>query len=84
MALHIEKPEAEELAHKLADATGKPVDDAVIEALRAELQRAGTALSRSPLRVKLDEITARIAALPTLDERSADEILGYDEHGLPT
>ncbi|WP_232666610.1 type II toxin-antitoxin system VapB family antitoxin [Pseudonocardia sp. TRM90224] len=23
------------------------------------------------------------AVLPTLDERPAEEILGYDEHGLP-
>jgi antitoxin VapB len=32
---------------------------------------------------ELDEIAKRCAALPGLDARSADEILGYDEHGLP-
>jgi hypothetical protein len=25
----------------------------------------------------------RVDALPTSDSRPADEILGYDEHGLP-
>ena len=26
----------------------------------------------------------RIWAVPALDERSPDEIIGYDEHGLPS
>jgi hypothetical protein len=30
-----------------------------------------------------DEILRRLDALPTIDPRAADEILGYDEHGLP-
>lgn len=29
-------------------------------------------------------IAARVAKLPVLDDRSPDEILGYDESGLPT
>ena len=33
---------------------------------------------RVPLREELREIAARCAALPTIDHRSADEILGYD------
>jgi len=32
---------------------------------------------------ELDEIANRCAALPVLDARPADEILGYDERGLP-
>ena len=32
---------------------------------------------------KLNAILARVDALPTLDERSEDEILCYDENGLP-
>jgi antitoxin VapB len=37
---------------------------------------------------KLDEaleaIVRRVDALPVLDDRSADEIIGYDENGLPS
>jgi hypothetical protein len=29
------------------------------------------------------EIVRRVNALPVLDPRSADEIIGYDAHGLP-
>jgi antitoxin VapB len=32
---------------------------------------------------EIDEIMRRVDALPVLDSRSEDEILGYDEHGLP-
>jgi len=31
-----------------------------------------------------DDILRRVDAMPTLDPRCADEILGYDEHGLPS
>jgi antitoxin VapB len=37
-------------------------------------------------RTTMDEIMAiaeRVARAPVLDDRSADEILGYDENGLP-
>ena len=36
-----------------------------------------------PLIDELAAIRRRCAALPTLDTRSAEEILGYDEAGLP-
>ena len=29
-------------------------------------------------------IAAEFQTLPVLDDRTPDEILGYDEHGLPT
>ena len=32
----------------------------------------------------LEEIARRCAALPVVDDRTADEILGYDENGLPS
>ena len=33
---------------------------------------------------KIDAICAEVAALPVLDPRSPDEIIGYDEFGIPT
>lgn len=35
------------------------------------------------LSAELDAIALRCAALPVLDERPEEEILGYDERGLP-
>jgi antitoxin VapB len=36
------------------------------------------------LAAEILEIGMRCAALPDLDQRGADEILGYDEAGLPS
>ena len=33
---------------------------------------------------KLQEVARRFDALPILDSREPDEIIGYDENGLPT
>ena len=35
-------------------------------------------------RAKIEAILARVDALPVLDDRSPEEIIGYDEFGLPT
>jgi hypothetical protein len=34
-------------------------------------------------RRSIDDIVERFRALPVLDERSADEIIGYGDDGLP-
>jgi hypothetical protein len=33
--------------------------------------------------IKVNDVLERVDSLPILDLRSADEIVGYDEHGLP-
>lgn len=40
--------------------------------------------SNRPLIDELEEIAKQCASLPILDRRSVDEILGYDENGLPS
>ena len=35
-------------------------------------------------RKSVDELQRRVDALPTIDSRAADEILGYDKNGLPS
>jgi hypothetical protein len=39
--------------------------------------------STDDLAAELNELFCRVDALPTLDTRSADEILGYDDDGVP-
>lgn len=38
----------------------------------------------SPKKDDLGDILRRVDSLPILDPRSPDEIVGYDENGLPT
>ncbi|MBV9613566.1 MAG: type II toxin-antitoxin system VapB family antitoxin [Acidobacteriaceae bacterium] len=83
MALNIRNPEAEQLAAELAKNTGETKTEAVIQALRERLARVRREKSRRTLAQELEEIATRCARLPVLDARPADEILGYDEHGLP-
>lgn len=72
MALSIKHAEAD----RLARATGETLTDAVVTALRERLDRVRQL-------ARLRAIQRRVAALPTRDSRSVDEILGYDEDGLP-
>lgn len=83
MAISLKDPEADRLARAVAAKTGETLTAAVITALRERLERLRARPPRRRLRDELRDIGERCAALPTLDERSADDILGYDDHGLP-
>lgn len=84
MALSIKHPEADRLARELARRQGCSITQVVINALQAELEREKKRV-RSPDFVEtLLGIGRHYSALPDKDTRSADEILGYDEHGIPT
>ena len=83
MALNIRNPETEELAETLAKLTGETKTQAVTKALRDRLERVRRRLSGRRLADELDEIALHTASLPVLDDRDANEILGYDESGLP-
>lgn len=84
MPLSIKNPEADRLARELAKTTGESLTDAVLNALRERLRRERARKNVDILRRDLMEIGRRCAALPQLNSRSAEEILGYDENGLPT
>jgi len=82
MPLSIKNPEADRLARKLATATGESLTEAIIKALKERLLREeGRRTLR--LREELRAIRKRCSSLAVLDRRSPEEILRYDERGLP-
>lgn len=83
MALSIKSDEADRLARELAEVTGESLTHAVTEALRERLERE-RARASGDIERRLELLAADVAKLPVLDHRPADEILGYDEHGLPS
>lgn len=83
MALNIRNSETEKLAEALAKITGETKTEAVTQALRDRLARLRRERARRRLADELDEIAQHCARLPVLDSRTPEEILGYDEHGLP-
>lgn len=80
MALSIRSRKVENLARLLADRTGATMTDAIAEALQARLEGMG-ALPDQVL-ARLQAIASSCAALPDLDTRSVDEILGYNAEGF--
>jgi hypothetical protein len=55
---------------------GEGADSAL---LPVKIRKAG----RSVDRMKVEALCARIHRMPVLDNRTADEILGYDAFGIP-
>jgi antitoxin VapB len=83
VALNIKDPATEQSVRELAAATGEGLTTAIRVAVQQRLERVRKPRSRD-LAEELLEIGRRCSALPDLDTRTAEEILGYDEHGLPT
>lgn len=83
MALKIRNKDVDELAETLARITGETKTTAVKLALRERLARVQQAGSRGSLADELTQIGRHCAALSKLDQRTDDQILGYDKDGVP-
>lgn len=83
MALSIKDPETERLARILAKLTGESITTATKRAIEERLRRVGAQSRRTALLEEMAEIRRRWRAMPVLDDRTPEEILGYDERGLP-
>ena len=85
MVLSIKDPKADRLARALAQRTGETITEAVVTALRERLARQEQRPhDLTEMVEEVLEIRRHFRSLPVLDARSPEEILGYDEHGLPT
>ena len=82
--LSIKDPEADRLARALSRRTGETLTQAVVTALRERLAREEQRADEDEMVEEVLEIARHFSSLPVLDSRGADEIIGYDEHGLPT
>ena len=83
MVLSIKHPEADKVARELARRQGKSITEAVIDALESELAREKRRTRSGGLADRLLAIGQRYSALPTRDPRSDEDILGFDERGMP-
>lgn len=83
MALSIKNRHTEEAARELAQATGESITEAVTVAVEERLARLGRARRKDIEERQVEELLQALWDLPDLDDRSAEEILGYDEQGLP-
>ena len=84
MALNIKNPRTERLAQELAAATGESITEAVTVAVSERLAAVKRRGRHAATLSAIASIQAAVAALPDRDGRTPEEILGYDEHGLPS
>jgi antitoxin VapB len=85
MALNIKNPETERLARELARRRKQGLTEVITDVLRKEVERERRKPSRhdyDAFKRGIDEIVERVSRLPVLDDRTDDEILGYNEQGL--
>lgn len=81
MAITIKDEHVIALVLRLAEQCSVNPTEAIRLAVEHELERRE---SRSaPKRERLRAIARRIAMSPIRDARPIDDLLGYDEHGLP-
>ncbi len=83
MPLNIKHPDADRLARELATATGETLTEAVVNALRERLTQQRRRPTPRSVKDVLHEARLRLSRLPPRDPRTPDEILGYDDRGLP-
>ncbi|RUX90362.1 protein transcription factor [Mesorhizobium sp. M7D.F.Ca.US.004.03.1.1] len=87
MALLIKNVEVERLARELAMSRGVSVTEAIRQSLENEIARENltSQQNESDLIVRLMEISEQAGQIPMRDHpMTEDEILGYDELGIPT
>jgi antitoxin VapB len=82
MPLSIKSTEADRLARELTAETGESLTQAVVVALKERLDRE-IARRHGSMSSRLRRLAAEVSAMPVVDGRTPEEIIGYDDTGLP-
>jgi antitoxin VapB len=82
MALNLKSERVERLARDLARRRGQTIMEVVLAALEEQARKEDKKTKAPGMAEELLEIGRRFSELPSFDDRSDDEILGYDENGL--
>jgi antitoxin VapB len=83
MPISIKNDQTERLARKLAKLTGETLTDAIRAAVSERYDRLRRERSGGSLADELNTIALRCAHRPVVSPLTDDELLGYDEHGVP-
>jgi antitoxin VapB len=81
MGISIKNPEAERKLRRVARLLGKSLTATVIELVDGKLREIDAKKDRERIHRAVDRIVRRVKALPVLDNRTPDEILGYNDKG---
>jgi len=82
MGISIKSPEADRKLRRVARLLGKSLTATVIELADSKLKELEAKKDRARIHRAVDRIVRRVKALPVLDDRSPDIIIGYNKDGL--
>jgi len=83
MSLSIKDSQTDALVRQLAELTGESITEAVFISVKERLERLKPKNSPYSLAQELDAIAQRCASRSVQDSRLPEELIGYDEQGLP-
>lgn len=83
LPMNIRSAKVDELAQRLARLTGEDIETALERAIEERLSRVAWPAS-ADRRTALNSFFERTSRLHVLDPRPAEEIVGYDQFGLPS
>jgi antitoxin VapB len=84
MSILVKNAKTEKKIRRLARRTRQTMTAAIDRAVDERLAKLGPERKKGRIdRKRLAEILAYFDSLPVDDPRSPDEIIGYDEHGVP-
>jgi antitoxin VapB len=83
MPISIKNNEAEHLARELARETGESITEVIKRSLQDRLQRLRGRRHARELPEQVEDILQRMDALPAIHTGTEEEILGYNEFGMP-
>lgn len=82
--ISIQDAEAEDLLDRIARRTGRRPAEVIVDLLRAEAARGETvAATGGDAVARTRQLWRELEQRPVLDPRPLDDVLGYDETGLP-
>lgn len=81
MAISLKNQHVTKLVKALSKLTGESMTEAIKVALEERLLRENGRRSVTSVADELRKISKRCAALPVIDSRTPDEILGYSKSG---
>lgn len=83
MPLFIKNKATEQLARQVAGETGESLTEAIQRSLEERWERLKRRRKGHILTGQIEDSLRRVDALPSLDSRPENEILGYGEDGIP-
>lgn len=83
MALSIKNSDVDQMARELSELTGESITEAIHQSLKERLERKIGRSRNKTFEEDIKRIQNRVSKIQRLDQRSDDEIIGYNQDGYP-